>query len=71
MCFGVAFHASHALFGLGGHGLDAFTSNWVYTGVELIAVAVCAARVLRRREDRWAWAFMTVGLLAWTGGDLV
>ncbi len=41
-----------------------------YTAVELTAVAVCAARVVRRREDRLAWALMTLGLVAWTAGDL-
>ncbi len=71
MWAGVALHAAHALFGLGGRGLDSFTKNGVYTAVELIAVGVCGARALRRREDRWVWVLMTVGLLAWTGGDLV
>jgi two-component system, cell cycle response regulator len=70
MVIGVAFHAAHALLGLGGHALDSFTSNWVYTAVELIAVAACAARAITRRENRVAWALMTIGLLAWTGGDL-
>lgn len=71
MVIGVGFHAAHTLFGVGGHALDAFAKNWVYTAVELIAVAVCAARALRRRENRVAWALMTIGLLAWTGGDLL
>jgi two-component system cell cycle response regulator len=71
MGVGVAFDAAHALFGLGGHGLDSFTQDGVYTAVELVAVAVCAARVLRTRDDRAAWALMTIGLLAWTGGDLL
>jgi two-component system, cell cycle response regulator len=71
MGIGVGFHAAHALFGLGGHQLDAVAGTWVYTAVELIAVAVCAARVVRRRENRWAWALMTFGLLTWTGGDLL
>ena len=68
---GVAFHALHAAFGLGGRRLDALTEDGVYTAVEVIAVGLCAARALRRRNDRAAWAFMTVALLAWTGGDLV
>ena len=71
MGVGVAFDAAHSSFGLGGHGLDAFSKDGVYTAVELIAVAVCAARVLRKRDDRTAWALMTIGLLAWTGGDVV
>jgi two-component system cell cycle response regulator len=71
MVIGVAFHAAHAVLGLGGHALDSFTKEWVYTAIELLAVAVCAARVLRKREDRWPWALVTFGLLAWTGGDLL
>jgi two-component system cell cycle response regulator len=71
MGIGIAFHASHALFGLGGHGADAFAKDGVYTAVELVAVAMCATRVLRRRDDRWAWTFVTLGLLAWAGGDLI
>ncbi len=68
---GVAFHAAHALFGLGGHRLDGFSKDWVYTAVELVAAAVCAARVIRRREDRWAWGLVTFALAGWFAGDLI
>jgi diguanylate cyclase (GGDEF)-like protein len=71
MALGVGFHGLHALFGLGGHGFDEFAKDWVYTAVEVIAVAVCAVRVVTRRDDRAAWAFITCGLLAWAGGDLI
>jgi two-component system, cell cycle response regulator len=71
MGIGIGVHAAHVLFGLGGHDLDALVGTWIYTAVELTAVAVCAARVVRRRENRWAWALMTFGLLTWTGGDLL
>lgn len=71
MVLGVVAHGAHALFDVGGHGLDDFIQSGVYTGVELIAVAVCAARLLTIREDRWAWGLMGFGLLTWTGGDLV
>jgi two-component system cell cycle response regulator len=71
MAIGVAFHAAHALFGLGGHGLDSFTKDWLYTGIELIAVAVCASRVMSDRDGRPAWTLVTFGLLTWTGGDLL
>jgi two-component system, cell cycle response regulator len=70
MCLGVSFESLHAVLGLGGHGLDSFTEDYVYTAVELIAVAVCATRVLRRRDDRAAWGLMTFGLISWTAGDL-
>jgi two-component system, cell cycle response regulator len=70
MALGVGFEALQAASGLGGHPLEVVADNYVYTAVELIAVALCAARVLRRRDDRLAWAFMTLGLTAWTTGDL-
>jgi two-component system cell cycle response regulator len=71
MAVGVAVHAGHAVFGLGGQAFDSFSKDWVYTGIELIAVAVCASRVMRKRDDRWEWALVTFGLLTWTGGDLL
>ena len=71
MAAGVALHGAHTLVGLGGPGADDLIDSWVYTAVELITVGLCGARVLAVREDRRAWALMTVGLLAWTGGDLI
>ncbi|HEV7584937.1 MAG TPA: diguanylate cyclase [Solirubrobacteraceae bacterium] len=71
MGLAVAFHGLHALFDLGGSSLNGFTKDGVYTAIEVIAVGVCAARVLRRRDDRVAWALICAGLLAWTAGDLV
>jgi diguanylate cyclase (GGDEF)-like protein len=67
----VAFHAAHALLGFGGPAIAALAKNWVYTAAEVLAVAICAARVWARREDRWAWALIAFGLLTWTAGDLV
>jgi diguanylate cyclase (GGDEF)-like protein len=67
----IAFHALHALFGLGGASLDGFAKDGVYTAIEFVAVGVCAARVLRRRENRAAWLLICVGLVTWTAGDLV
>jgi two-component system cell cycle response regulator len=71
MALAVALHASHALVGLGGSSLDGFTKDGVYTAIELVAVCICTARVLRRAEDRMAWGMICAGLLAWTAGDLV
>jgi diguanylate cyclase (GGDEF)-like protein len=67
----VAFHAAHALLGFGGAGMAAVAKSWIYTAAEVLAVAICAARVWARREDRWAWALIAFGLLTWTAGDLV
>jgi diguanylate cyclase (GGDEF)-like protein len=71
MAAGVALEALVALSGLGGSGLSSFCDQDVYAGVELLAVAVCATRVLRRRCDRLAWGLMTFALIAWTAGDLL
>ena len=67
----VAFHAARALLGFGGPGMEAVAKNWIYTAAEVLAVAICLARVVTRREDRWAWALIAFGLLTWTAGDLV
>ena len=56
-----AFDAAHALLGLGGSGLDDFANDWLYTGIELLAVGLCLARALLRREDRAAWLLISVG----------
>jgi hypothetical protein len=66
----VALETLTALTGVGGAGLSSFCDNDVYTGVELLAVAV-ATRALRRRSDRLAWGLMTFALVAWTAGDLL
>ena len=71
MVLGVAFQLLHALFDVGGPGLDSLSDAWVYTAVEVIAVLMTAARALLRRSDRVAWALMAFGLLTWTAGDLV
>jgi two-component system, cell cycle response regulator len=71
MGLAIAFHAVHALLGLGHPSLDAFVKDGIYTAIELVAVGICAARVLQRRQDRAAWLLITAGLLAWTGGDFV
>ncbi|HEY3727815.1 MAG TPA: diguanylate cyclase [Solirubrobacteraceae bacterium] len=70
LAVGVAFESLQGVVGFGGRPLAQFADDWVYTGMELIAVGVCFARVVRRREDRAAWALMTVGLVMWTAGDL-
>jgi two-component system, cell cycle response regulator len=67
----VAFHGAHALVHFGGPGLTSVCNTWVYTAAEVIAVVICAARVWARRQDRWAWALVALGVLTWSGGDLV
>ncbi len=67
---GVAFEVVRAATDVGGPGLDSFTQNWVYQGIEFVALALCVLRVIRRREQRLAWTLMSVSLAFWTAGDL-
>ena len=68
---GMAFEVLRAVTGIGGPALNSLTNAWVYTGIEFAALAVCAARVVQRREQRLAWAMMTASLACWTVGDLL
>ena len=68
---GAGFEALVAASGIGGHLFETIADKDVYTALELVAVATCAARVVRRGEARLAWGLMTLGLIAWTAGDLV
>ena len=67
---GMTLFAAHAAFGLGGHGLDAFCSTWLYDGLEVAAVAAVAARAVFVPSERLTWALLAVGIAAWTLGDL-
>ncbi len=69
MGLAIAFHALHAVFGLGHPQLDAFAEDWIYVAIEFGAVGLCATRVLRRSDDRAAWLLIGVSLLTWTAGD--
>ncbi len=67
----LAFEAAHALVGLGGSALDGFVNDGIYTAVEFACVALAFLRVVRVRENRLAWALITIGLAAWASGDLL
>ncbi|MFZ0042850.1 MAG: diguanylate cyclase [Solirubrobacteraceae bacterium] len=71
MASGVLFELLRSATDVGGPALDSLTENWVYMAVEFVAIAVCAARVVKRREHRRAWALMTLALACWSVGDLL
>ena len=71
MGLGIAFELLWAVTGFGGPALKSLATNWVYMGVEFVAIGVCAARVAQRREQRLAWTLMTVALVCWSVGDLL
>jgi two-component system, cell cycle response regulator len=66
-----AFDAAHAIIGFGGAAVADFANEWVYTGIELIAIGLCVARAVRRADDRAAWLLIGAALLAWSGGDFL
>jgi diguanylate cyclase (GGDEF)-like protein len=51
--------------------MRSFCETWVYTAAEVVAVAICIARVCAQRTNRLAWALVAFGMLTWTAGDLV
>ncbi len=67
----LAVQAAHALFDLGGPGLNGFVNDGLYTAIELVAVGLCLARALTRAEDRAAWLLISFAVIAWTAGDLL
>ena len=67
---GVALHILH---GVGGVSLGLPTAvfdDWIYNGVLVGAALICAARAVLVREERLAWALISVGLLAWSAADV-
>src|SRR5438093_647251 len=67
---GLAVHLAHALTGFGGATIDSLVTNWLYSGLEIAAVALCAWRAAALRAHRAGWTLITVGLLLWAAGDL-
>jgi two-component system, sensor histidine kinase and response regulator len=57
--------------GWGGRAVDDFFVNWVYDAVPAIAMALCAWRAIRVRDERLVWALVAVGLALEFTGDVV
>ncbi|MGZ6644081.1 MAG: GGDEF domain-containing protein, partial [Solirubrobacteraceae bacterium] len=71
LALGLAVHAGHALTGPGDGAIDHAIASWVYTGVMWLGSAMCLLAAAVRRRERGAWALIGLGLLLWSGGDLV
>jgi two-component system cell cycle response regulator len=67
---GLAVHLAHALTRFGGATVDNLVENWLYSGLEFVAVALCAWRAAALRAHRAGWTLIAVGLLLWAAGDL-
>ena len=44
--------------------------EWLYSAIELGAVALCAARALGRPGERLAWLIIALGMLSFAVGDI-
>ena len=70
IALGLVAEAVLALAGGRGTG-EVIGDRWLYSCLELASLGVLAARVIRSRSDRLAWALVGVGLLGWAIGDLI
>jgi diguanylate cyclase (GGDEF)-like protein len=60
----------HLAAGLAGHGDHPFVSTWLYDGIELLATALLAWRVIRVPRNRLAWGLLTGYVAMSTAGDI-
>jgi two-component system cell cycle response regulator len=67
---GLVAFALHAGLGVGGARADSFTSTWLYFGLEGLAIVALTARAVLVRSERAAWAWLAVGVTAYSLGDL-
>jgi diguanylate cyclase (GGDEF)-like protein len=67
---GIAFHLAHGELGLGGHGLDSFTDDWLYDAVVLGAAVSCLARSWLIPRERLPWLLLGVGLTFNATGEI-
>src|SRR2546421_10739649 len=67
---GLALHLAHALTSFGGATVESLIENWLYSGLELLGVALCAWRAAAVRAQRAGWTLIAAGLLLWAAGDL-
>jgi len=71
LALGLTVHAVHALIGPGDGPIDHAIASWVYTAVMWVGTAMCLVAAALRRRERGAWALIGLGMLLWSGGDLV
>jgi two-component system cell cycle response regulator len=68
---GLALYVAQTAWGVFGPGLDGFFNNWVYNGLVLAAAASCLLRAVFVAQERAAWLALGVGLLAWSGAEII
>jgi diguanylate cyclase len=67
----IAGAAAHALFGVGGGGLEAPIRDWATAAVYVLVSAVVVCRAVRVEQSRGAWIVIAVGVSLYGAGNLV
>ena len=65
---GIAAHAAHAAFGLGGPALDRLFEDWLLNALILATSVACLLRGVCVRSERLAWLVLGAAMLSWSGG---
>jgi hypothetical protein len=63
-------NAAGVLFELGAGPVDDLVANWIFYGFAVGAVAVCAAQIATRRDERDVWIPAAIAMSAWVAGSL-
>ena len=67
---GLGAYAAQAAVAICGAAADGFFETWVYTGLLLVAAALCISRGVAVARERAAWLILGAGILAWAGGEV-
>jgi two-component system, cell cycle response regulator len=66
---GLAFHALHTGFGVGGEGLDGIVNLWLYLGLLVACAGGCVAKAVAVAQERAAWLWLGLALTCSAAGD--
>ena len=65
----LAVYALNSVVHFGG-GVDAFINKWVYDMFPICCAALCFAKGLTAREERWPWLLLGIGMTSWAAGSV-
>ena len=63
-------YAAQAAVAVCGAAADGFFETWVYTGLLLVAAALCLSRGVLVESERAPWLILGAGIVAWAGGEV-
>ena len=65
----LAVYAVNSVVHFGG-GVDAFVNKWVYDMFPICCAALCFAKGLTARDERWPWLMLGLGMTSWAAGSV-